>query len=220
MFDRISRHVTPANVIATLALVVALAGSGYAATALARNSVHSGHLAPGAVRSSDLAANSVSSPKVRNGSIAAADLAPGVLARARRGPRGQKGQPGEAGPRGPVGPQGTQGDQGPQGPVGSPGVTDVVTRSVTSALIPLNTFGDVTAVCSPGETVIGGGGGFVAGNAFDHDSAAISVSAPVGIGGALASEGATPAGWRVTAKNVDLGAQQRELRAYVLCARP
>jgi hypothetical protein len=95
-----------------------------------------------------------------------------------------------------------------------------VTRSSTSALIPLNAVGDVTAVCPPGETVVGGGGGFIAGNAFDHDAATISVSSPVGMGGALPSEGATPVGWRITAKNIDFGAQQRELRAYVLCARP
>lgn len=53
-----------ANVIATLALFIALGGSSYAALKLPRNSVGAAQLRPGAVHSSDVA----------NGSLQAADL--------------------------------------------------------------------------------------------------------------------------------------------------
>ena len=58
-----------ANVIATMALFIALGGVGYAATALPKNSV----------RTKQLAKNSVTSPKVKDGTLGRSDLAPGVI---------------------------------------------------------------------------------------------------------------------------------------------
>jgi hypothetical protein len=58
-----------ANVIATLALFIALGGVGYAATKLPKNSV----------RTKQLANNSVTSPKVKDGTLGRSDLAPGVI---------------------------------------------------------------------------------------------------------------------------------------------
>ncbi len=78
---------TPAMVVACVALAVAMAGTGYAAVALPRNSV-------GALQ---LRNNAVTAAKVKNGSLLKADFRPGQLPAGPRGP---------AGPAGPVGPAG------------------------------------------------------------------------------------------------------------------
>lgn len=74
--------ITYANVMATIAVFVALGGTGYAATKLPRNSV--------------------GSEQVRNQSLKQEDLAPGVIQGAR-GPRGPEGGPGAQGAQGPPG---------------------------------------------------------------------------------------------------------------------
>jgi hypothetical protein len=80
-----------ANVMATLAMFIALGGTSYAVITLPRNSVGS----------KQLRANAVSSGKVRNGSIGQRDLAPS--ARGLRGPRGPAGPGGAAGSNGSAG---------------------------------------------------------------------------------------------------------------------
>jgi hypothetical protein len=77
--------VSPALVVAALALLVAFAETGWATLSqnLPRNSVGVAQIRTGAVRS----------PEIRNGSIGVRDLSP--AARGRRGP---------AGPQGPAGP--------------------------------------------------------------------------------------------------------------------
>jgi hypothetical protein len=79
---------TPAMVVACVALAVAMAGTGYAATALPRNSV--GTL--------QLKNNAVTSAKVKNGSLLSADFKSGQV------PAGPAGKAGPAGPPGPAGP--------------------------------------------------------------------------------------------------------------------
>jgi hypothetical protein len=93
-------NLTFSNVVACLALFVALGGVGYAATQLPKNSVGSRELKPGAVTPAKLSA--------------AAKVS---------GPQGDRGAPGAQGDRGPAGPQGEPGVQGPpgsQGPEGAP----------------------------------------------------------------------------------------------------
>lgn len=97
-----SRRLSPAMVVACLALLVALGGTSVAAVALPRNSVGTPQLQK----------NAVVSAKVRNGSLRAVDFAAGQL------PAGQPGPPGAPGAQGQQGPQGTQGPPGPQGPSG------------------------------------------------------------------------------------------------------
>ncbi len=71
---------TYANVVATLALILAIGGgSVYAAVKLGKNEVKSKNIADGAVKGKDLAKNAVTSKKVKDGSIAAGDLAAGVI---------------------------------------------------------------------------------------------------------------------------------------------
>ena len=79
-----------ANVVATLALFVALGGSSYAAVALSNNSVKSKHIGKGQVKRPDIGRNAVNSGKVKNLSLLAKDFKAGQL------PTGPKGDPGLA----------------------------------------------------------------------------------------------------------------------------
>ena len=78
---------TYSNVVASLALFIALGGTSYAITKLPRNSV--------------------ASPQVKDGSLQPRDLAASARGAGPRGPRGPEG------PRGPDGARGAQGERGP-----------------------------------------------------------------------------------------------------------
>ena|SRR5215210_531450 len=82
-----------ANVVATLALFVALGGSSYAAVALSNNSVKSKHIGKGQVKRPDIGRNAVNSAKVKNFSLLANDFKAGQLP---AGPKGDPGAPGLA----------------------------------------------------------------------------------------------------------------------------
>src|SRR5947208_13916516 len=88
MLDRLRDKLTYANVTATIALLVALGGTSYAALKLPRNSVGSQQIRAGAVHSSE----------VRDRSLRLRDIA--VSARSalsgRQGPAGPQGPPGAA----------------------------------------------------------------------------------------------------------------------------
>jgi hypothetical protein len=98
-------HLSYANVTATLALVVALGGSSYAAFKLPPNSVGTAQIRNGAVVAS----------KIKVGSLSARLFEPSEL------PRGPRGATGAAGATGAQGPTGAPGASGVQGPVGAPG---------------------------------------------------------------------------------------------------
>jgi hypothetical protein len=103
------RHVRR-NLIAYLALFVALGGTSYAAVKLPKNSVGSAQLRN----------NAVTSKKVRNGSLLARDFKAGHLPAGGQGPTGPQG---DTGPRGLQGPQSDTGPRGLQGPKGDKGDT-------------------------------------------------------------------------------------------------
>jgi hypothetical protein len=112
---RIRASLTYANVIATVALFLALGGGAYAALKLPKNSVGSKQIKKGAVTSA----------KVKNGSLAAGDFKAGTLP---RGPQGQQGEQGQ---------QGLQGLQGGQGAPGRDGAAVVArVRSTGSVETP------------------------------------------------------------------------------------
>src|SRR6188472_3644904 len=94
-----SRHrPSPALVVACIALLVALTGTGVAAVSqvVPRNSVGTAQLKP----------NAVVSAKVKNGSLLRADFKAGQI------PAGPAGPAGPTGPAGPAGPKGDKGDPG------------------------------------------------------------------------------------------------------------
>jgi hypothetical protein len=90
---------TPATVIASIALFVALAGTATAGTAL------------------------ITGAQIKNGTIGLADLSATAKTSLRglRGPAGSAGANGAAGPQGVAGPQGAQGPQGERGQAGERG---------------------------------------------------------------------------------------------------
>ncbi len=92
MLSRLRARMTYANVIATVALFVALGGSGYAALTLPENSVGA----------KQLRKNSVRSAEVKARSLRVSDLKPSARARLRgaRGPQGVQGVPGQPGAAG------------------------------------------------------------------------------------------------------------------------
>jgi len=123
------RLVSYANVVASLALFVALGGGAYAATQLPKNSVGAKQIKKNAVRSSE----------VKNRSLRAADFKAGQL------PRGAQGIPGMPGAQGP---------QGPKGDAGGAGRNGATNVTVRSAFLPT---GDGGVACLAGEVATGGG---------------------------------------------------------------
>jgi len=101
---------SPAMVVACLALLVGLGGTGYAATQLAPR-------------------NSVGTLQVINRSLRAVDFKQGQIPRGPRGFAGPAGPVGAQGPAGPAGPAGATGAAGPQGPPG-PGAGGVAVKWV------------------------------------------------------------------------------------------
>jgi hypothetical protein len=138
MLSRFSSRLSYANVIATLALFLALGGSSYAALNLPRASVGP----------TQLKKNSVTSPKVKRGSLLVSDF----KASQRAGLHG---------------PQGPQGLQGPKGDAGPSGATKVISRTSALQVIPADDNGYASADCLPGEVATGGGIDTTNGNTND-----------------------------------------------------
>jgi hypothetical protein len=96
MLARLLSRLTYSNVLATLAVFIALGGTSYAVVGLARNSVGSRQIKPRAVGSSEIRSNAVLSRQVKASSLRLSDLGRG----ARRALKGQRGAAGAAGPQG------------------------------------------------------------------------------------------------------------------------
>ena len=113
-----------ANVIATVALFLALGGSSYAAL----------NLPKGSVGPKQLQKNAVTSKKVKPGSLLKSDLKKSAVESLR----------------GAQGPQGPQGLQGPQGAPGAPGATNVIARHSAFTVIAPDTNDNAQVDCLPG----------------------------------------------------------------------
>jgi hypothetical protein len=97
MFARLRSRLTYANVIASVALFMAMGGTGYAALNLPKASVGAKQLKAGSVTAKKVKSGAITSAKVKNGSLLGTDFKAGQL---------------PAGPQGPVGPQGQTGAPG------------------------------------------------------------------------------------------------------------
>jgi hypothetical protein len=136
--------VSPAMIVACLALTVALGGTGFAAVSAAlpknsvgtlqlkNNAVTTAKMRNNAVTTAKMRNNAVTSAKVRNFSLTRADFAPGTLVPGAQGPQGP---PGSAGPQGQKGDKGDKGDKG--------GVGDVIEHTA-SVSVPGGVEGDGT----------------------------------------------------------------------------
>jgi hypothetical protein len=81
--------ITYSNVMATVAVFVALGGTGYAAASLTGRDIRDG---------------TISTQDVKNRSLLKKDFKPGQLPRGAQGPQGIQGPKGDTGPTGPAGP--------------------------------------------------------------------------------------------------------------------
>ena len=119
-----------ASVTATMALVVALGGSAYAA-----NTIRSSDIRNGQVKQVDLANNAVTSGKVRNGTLLRKDFRSGQI---------------PAGPRGATGANGPKGDKGDTGPsdafqafrnsISPPVLPDAATTTLVTLPLPAGKY--------------------------------------------------------------------------------
>jgi len=104
VLDSLRRRLSYANVVASLALFVALGGTGYAAVTVTGKNVKDGTLT-----GRDIKNSSVTSADVRNGSLLSRDFKAGQL------PASAPGTPGVPGQRGAPGDKGDKGDPGEPG---------------------------------------------------------------------------------------------------------
>jgi collagen triple helix repeat protein len=143
MLQRVRRHLTYANVMATAAVFIALGGASYAAVRLPRHSVGTRQLKPDAVTSS----------KVANRTLLAKDFKRGQLPHGIAGPQGLQGIQGLQGVQGLRGPRGLPGDKGD---AGSPGISNyqVVTNGPHTLAKGITLTG---ATCPAGTKPLGGG---------------------------------------------------------------
>ena len=132
-----------ANVTSTLALIVALGGTSYAATMLPADSVGT----------SQLKASAVTSGKVKDGALLRKDFKAGQLPQGAAGAKGAVGATGATGAAGVVGAKGDKGDAGSAvafGKVASDGTIDltksknIVQANVTRASVGVYCFSGVT----------------------------------------------------------------------------
>jgi hypothetical protein len=93
---------SPALIIATLSLIVALGGTSYAVSQLPKNSVGKRQLRTNAVTVKKIKRNAINTRKVKNGSLLAKDFKAGQLP---AGQKGDKGDPGVADGLGGVAPE-------------------------------------------------------------------------------------------------------------------
>lgn len=184
MLARIRSRLSYANVVATLALFLALGGGAYAAVKLPANSVGTRQIKPNAIRSAD----------VRDSSLLAKDFRGGELPAGARGAQGPAGARGLAGPQGPQGPGCPAADPACRGPQGLPGTngqngaTNLVVRTGSATANPLFSI----AKCVGAERATGGGG---AGGPILQSAPYISDGHA---GDQPAGTGQIPTGWGVT----------------------
>jgi hypothetical protein len=111
---RLSPQLSYSNVMATVAVFVALGGSAYAATTITGHDIQDG-----SVSGRDIKPGSLQSSDIKDGTLRRRDFLPGVLPSGLSAPLGQT--EGGAGATGPIGPQGERGVAGPAGADGARG---------------------------------------------------------------------------------------------------
>ena len=117
---------SPALVVASIALVVALGGVSYAAVAIPKNSVRSAQVVNGSLQQADLSKKTI-----------------GALhgTRGEQGPQGIQGAPGAAGAQGQ---QGIQGIPGPKGDKGDPATGTFAFGLMPGGFVPAKSSGAVS----------------------------------------------------------------------------
>jgi hypothetical protein len=107
--------------MASIAVFIALGGTGYALTQLPKNSVKAKQIARDAVRAAEVKAGAIRTGEVADGSLLTADFGVGELPRGGQGAAGATGPQGAVGAQGATGPAGATGEQGDTGSTGATG---------------------------------------------------------------------------------------------------
>ncbi|HEX4307118.1 MAG TPA: hypothetical protein VHZ54_13865 [Solirubrobacterales bacterium] len=176
----IRQRLTYANVIATVALFLALGGAAVAATQIPRNSVGTGQLKPEAVTAGKIA------KKARK------------QLRGNTGPAGPEGKTGKQGPKGATGAKGAQGATGRQGEPGDgpafevfgtfkpiePGGSQILTRTLTAGQYVVSANVTVESVVPTEVTCVLGEGGEAKGFVEPGEPASLSLSVTRTVGAA------------------------------------
>jgi hypothetical protein len=121
----------PSLAVSITALVVAMGGTGYAATKLSGSSIKAG---------------TITGKQIKTRSLPAGKLSAKAIAQL-------KGTTGPAGPAGPTGPAGPAGAEGPHGP----GFDALYPLKSDPVALPIGQKIEASKQCPPGTVVIGGG---------------------------------------------------------------
>ena len=184
-------HLNFSNVVALLALFVALGGTSYAALTVTGKTVKNGSLT-----GQDLKRGTITSRQVKDGGLLSADFKAGQL---------------PAGPRGETGPAGPPGTPGQAGPAGS--FSSVVARKLFGSVAD-GAQTALTVVCAAGERPISGGF-----DAASDGTVRALLSAPAnGPLSASPGDGQTFDRWQVVVRNDAGGAANASFIAYAICA--
>jgi hypothetical protein len=135
MPEKLRPRLTYANLIATIALFVALGATSYA---VATGSIGTREIKNNSIRTKDVRNNDIRSKDVRNGTLLAEDFKAGQL---------------------PAGPKGETGAEGAQGGPGVSGLQLVFATSAVDSKSPKS----ANAICPAGKRVIGSGGNHAGG---------------------------------------------------------
>ncbi len=194
LVSKLRARLTYANVMATVAVFIALGGTSYG---IATGSVDSREIKNNTVRSKDIRDNQVRSKDVRNFSLLKRDFRLGQL---------------------PAGPRGATGPQGPSG------ATNVVVRSNSATVDPGTalTITNRFVPCASGERATGGGAIILGDSGLPTNTGddRLLGSAPANVAGGAPSAGQTPSGWLVGIFVDVVQASTRTVRFYAVCARP
>jgi hypothetical protein len=187
--------------VSVLALVVAVGGTGYAASQLPKNSVGSKQIKAAAVKAADLHADAVSSSSVLNGSLTGDDLANGSLTGDDLANGSVKGEDLASGVVKPV-----------------PLATTVFEQAATD--LPDNSNASYDVYCPAGKQAIAGGG---RGDDTLSEQTILTNTRPAISPGntepPLAGQGFT--GWRITVVNPTGGAATGiRPEVWAVCATP
>jgi Collagen triple helix repeat (20 copies) len=137
MYQRLRKHISPATVLAFVALVFALTGGAFAATGGGSGSPSRATTLATAAKAKPKAKTGPRGPAGPRGATGATGAAGPAGAAGPTGPAGAGGAKGESGAAGPQGAQGSQGEkgekgaEGEQGPAGTTGFTKTLPSGET-----------------------------------------------------------------------------------------
>jgi hypothetical protein len=131
---------TPANVLAGMALFVALGGTGWAAEVLGSNSVGTPQLKASAVTSAKLASSAVTTPKIASGAVTKSKIGKGAVSTDA------------------IGKGAVTAEKLAAGVVGGVAASKISTVNSAAVTVPVQNDGTpVTATCAAGQKAVGGG---------------------------------------------------------------